>query len=284
MAVQTNPFGSPGQSSPFGSTGQSGSGTSSGSSDPSSGSVSSPFTSAYDFGSLTTGTPATTVPGYTPQPFTPVPYPSSQGYAPQYPYNQTMYPNGLPGVPSLQPNQFYPGGGPWGPSMMQPGYLSGTLANPYPYLPAPNLSTGFGAYPTAPPLPGNASGEPATSVGGAFPVNAPPAPAPGPYDWQGFFDSLNGVQGNSPQGPTMSLGAPPWATALNTGQALPGAQGQPSIPFASSQQWQTFLPQEQQAILQTAQSVGIDPQAYLQQMAYLNPEWGYQPTAQYQSY
>lgn len=79
----------------------------------------------------------------------------------------------------------------------------------------------------------------------------------------------------------MSSGPPPWATSLNQNQTLPGFQGQPSIPIASSQQWNRYLPQEQQAILQTAQSVGIDPSAYLQQLTYANPEWGTMPTSQY---
>jgi hypothetical protein len=90
--------------------------------------------------------------------------------------------------------------------------------------------------------------------------------------------------GNNQQQSAMSTGAPPWAQALSGGYNLPSMIGQPSIPFASAQQWNSFMPQEQQAILSTAQSVGIDPSAYQQQMFAGFPEWGAPGGTGFQSY
>jgi hypothetical protein len=133
---------------------------------------------------------------------------------------------------------------------------------------------------------------------GGYPGNFQPNNSPPPWMAQqlqaaGWSPPSNApnlmtqqLQQSAPGGATgqMSQGAPPWAQALQGGYALPQFIGQPSIPFASAQQWNNYLPQEQQAILGTAQSVGIDPQAYLQQMQGAFPEWGPISTAQYSGY
>lgn len=85
-------------------------------------------------------------------------------------------------------------------------------------------------------------------------------------------------------GTTMSTGVAPWAYSLNNNTVLPQFQGQPSIPLASAQQWQGYNPQEQQAILQSAQMMGIPAQAYQQMMQAAAPEWGNQGQGQYTAY
>lgn len=90
--------------------------------------------------------------------------------------------------------------------------------------------------------------------------------------------------GTAPPTSPTSNGAPPWAQSLSSGGVLPQFTNQPSLPLASSQEWANYLPQEQQAILSTAQSVGIDPQAYLQQLAYSAPEWGAMNPASFRGY
>ncbi len=143
---------------------------------------------------------------------------------------------------------------------------------------------------------GNLGDAPTQGFGGMGGFGPPPPGGPGsenqgggPLMPGGGFGVQQGGglvdQGNTPPQPAMSNGAPPWAAAMAQGQNQAAFTGLgDAMPLPNPMQWQNMLPTEKQAYLQIAQSQGLSPQDFLQEMQASQPEWGaMQPTAAYRS-
>lgn len=164
-------------------------------------------------------------------------------------------------------------GGPWSQ------YRSQEMQNPAVQQAFQAFQSAMQGYQQQNPFQGQGNNQPGQwQPPGGFPPWIPPALQ------QQIQTAYQSQQGQAPGNSPMSQGAPPWAQSLSGGYNLPGSIAQPSIPFASAQQWGSYMPQEQQAILGAANSMGIDPGSYMQQMYASGPEWGPQSMARYGSY